>query len=87
MNCDALNVWESVELKVLPPENVICFCFAGGAGKEGVIKAQLTEVFLLGGQVLGLYDPETKYVFSSTAIVLCRRKISVLIQNPQELNI
>lgn len=82
VNRDALDVWETVELKVLPPEDVICFCFAGGAGKEGVIKAQLTEVFLLGGQVLGLYDPEAKHVLSSTAIVLCRRKRSVLMQNP-----
>jgi len=82
VNCDAVKRWEAVELKVLSPEDVICFCFAGGAGKESVIKAQLTEVFLLGGQFLGLNDPETEHIFSSTAVVLCRRKNSCLIQNP-----
>lgn len=75
VNCDAVKRWETIELEVLSPENVICFCFAGGAGKKSVIKAQLTEVFLLGGQVLCLNDPETEYIFSSTAVVLCRRKL------------
>lgn len=82
VNCDAVKRWETIELKVLSPENVVRFCFAGGAGKESVIKAQLTEVFLLGGQVLCLNDPETEHIFSSTAVVLCRRKGSALIQNP-----
>lgn len=82
VNGDAVKRWETVELKVLSPENVVRFCFAGGAGKEGVIKAQLTEVFLLGGQVLCLNDPETEYIFSAMAVVLCERKSSALIQNP-----
>lgn len=86
MNCDALQRWEAVELKVFSPENVICFGFAGGAGKESIIKAQLTEVFLLGSQVLCLDDPEAEYIFSTTAVVLCRRKSSALIQNPSKLN-
>lgn len=86
MNGDALQRWEAVELKVLSPENVICFGFAGGAGKESIIEAQLTEVFLLGSQVLCLDDPEAEYIFSTTAVVLCRRKSSALIQNPSKLN-
>ena len=57
MNGDAVKRWKTVEFKVFTPENIVCFGLAGCPGKEGIIKAQFTEVFLFRGEVLGFNDP------------------------------
>lgn len=67
---DVLDGGQVVELKVLPPEDVVGLELAGGAGVQRVVQAQLAEVFLFGWQVLGLDDPQLQQVFHPATVVL-----------------
>ena len=49
--------WKAVELKMFTPEDIVCFGLAGCTSKEGIIKAQFTEIFLFRGKVLGFNNP------------------------------
>lgn len=48
VDSDVLDSRQVGELKVLSPEDVVCFQLAGGAGIKGIIQAELAEVLLLG---------------------------------------
>lgn len=67
---DALDSRQVVELKVLPPKDVVSLELAGGAGVQRVIQTELTEVFLFGWQVLGLDDPQPQQVLNPATVVL-----------------
>lgn len=70
MDSDVLDSRQVSELKVLSPEDIVCFQLAGGTGIKGVIQTQLTEVLLLGRKVFGFNHPQSKGVLYPTAVVL-----------------
>lgn len=57
VNRDAMKRWKAVEFKMFTPENIVRFGLASCTSKEGIIKAQFTEIFLFRGEVLGFNDP------------------------------
>lgn len=67
---DALDGRQVVELKVLPPKDVVGLELAGGTGVERVVQTELAEVLLFGRQVLGLDDPQLQQVLHPPTVVL-----------------
>lgn len=70
MDSDVLDSRQVGELKVLSPEDIVCFQLAGCAGIQGIIQAQLAEVLLLGRKIFGFDHPQPKGVLYPTAVVL-----------------
>lgn len=62
--------------EALAPEGAGAASFAGGARVQHVVQAQLAEVLLLGGQVLGLDDPQPQKMLRPAAVVLGKKRSS-----------